>query len=90
MDENANDKIDIDISKERPLHDLLASIFVVALVEELCLMAEPFVCFGAYDIRAEPVIGVTAMDGKESADPIVFATARRARTPDTTQVKVIF
>ena len=29
MDENANDKIDIDILKERPLHDVLASIFVV-------------------------------------------------------------
>ena len=29
MNENVNDKIDIDILKERPLHDVLASIFVV-------------------------------------------------------------
>ena len=28
MNENANDKIDIDISKERPLHDVPASICV--------------------------------------------------------------
>ena len=52
-------------------------------------MAEPFVCLGAYVVRAIPVIGVRAMVDHVSADLIVSAMARRAGTPDLIQVEVV-
>ena len=72
----------IHVTQPAVVIDRHRDLFVTALLE-------PFVCLGAYVVRAIPVIGVRAMVDHVSADLIVFAMARRAGTPDLIQVEVV-